>query len=61
MLRRGVDVLDVKESVVDKFMLILGDNIFNANLQDLVRRQREDQADAAFLVEAYSIHYNRSD
>jgi len=31
--------------------LMLGDNIFNANLQDVVRRQREDRADAAFLVE----------
>jgi len=32
-------------------MLMLGDNVFDANLQDVVRRQREDRADAAFLVE----------
>jgi len=32
-------------------MLILGDNIFQANLQDVVRRQREERADDAFLVE----------
>ena len=32
-------------------MLMLGDNIFHANLEDVVRRQREDRADAAFLVE----------
>ncbi|OYR75468.1 UTP--glucose-1-phosphate uridylyltransferase [Halorubrum ezzemoulense] len=44
-------LLTVEEHVDDDFMLILGDNIFNANLQDVVRRQREDRADAAFLVE----------
>jgi glucose-1-phosphate thymidylyltransferase len=32
-------------------MLILGDNIFEANLDDVVHRQRESRADAAFLVE----------
>ena len=32
-------------------MLMLGDNIFQANLQDVVDRQQEDRADAAFLVE----------
>lgn len=32
-------------------MLMLGDNIFKANLQDVVNRQQEDRADAAFLVE----------
>ena len=31
--------------------MVLGDNIFQANLDDVVRRQREDRADAAFLVE----------
>ncbi len=44
-------LLTVEEHVDDDFMLILGDNIFRANLQDVVRRQREDRADAAFLVE----------
>jgi glucose-1-phosphate thymidylyltransferase len=31
-------------------MLLLGDNVFQANLEDIVRRQREDRADAAFLL-----------
>jgi len=44
-------LLTVEEYIDDDFMLILGDNIFQANLQDVVRRQREDRADAAFLVE----------
>ena len=44
-------LLTAEEHVDDDFMLMLGDNIFNANLQDVVRRQREDRADAAFLVE----------
>jgi dTDP-glucose pyrophosphorylase len=44
-------LLSVEEHIDDDFMLILGDNIFEANLEDVVRRQREDRADAAFLVE----------
>jgi glucose-1-phosphate thymidylyltransferase len=44
-------LLTVEEYIDDDFMLILGDNIFQANLHDVVRRQREDRADAAFLVE----------
>ncbi len=40
-----------EEHVDDDFMLILGDNIFQANLEDVVRRHTEDRADAAFLVE----------
>jgi len=44
-------LLMVEEHIDDDFMLMLGDNIFQANLQDVVRRQREDRADAAFLVE----------
>jgi glucose-1-phosphate thymidylyltransferase len=32
-------------------MLMLGDNIFRANLGDVVRRQNEHRTDAAFLVE----------
>ena len=35
-------------------MLMLGDNIYDANLGDVVKRQREDRADAAFLVEQVS-------
>lgn len=44
-------LLTVEEHIDDDFMLMLGDNIFNANLEDVVRRQREARADAAFLVE----------
>jgi glucose-1-phosphate thymidylyltransferase len=44
-------LLTVEEHIDDDFMLMLGDNIFRANLEDVVRRQQEDRADAAFLVE----------
>jgi glucose-1-phosphate thymidylyltransferase long form len=44
-------LLKAEEHVDDDFMLMLGDNIFQANLQDVVSRQQEDRADAAFLVE----------
>ena len=44
-------LLTVEEHVEDDFMLMLGDNVFQANLADVVRRQQEDRADAAFLVE----------
>jgi glucose-1-phosphate thymidylyltransferase len=44
-------LLTVEEHVDDDFMLILGDNVFRANLEDVVLRQRETRADAAFLVE----------
>ena len=48
-------LLTVEEFVTDDFMLMLGDNIFDANLGDVVNRQREDRADAAFLVEEVPI------
>jgi len=44
-------LLTAEDHVEEEFMLMLGDNIFHANLQDVVRRQQEDRADAAFLVE----------
>ena len=44
-------LLTAEEHVDEEFMLMLGDNVFDANLEDVVRRQREDRADAAFLVE----------
>ncbi len=44
-------LLTVEEHITDDFMLILGDNIFQANLGDVINRQFEDRADAAFLVE----------
>ena len=44
-------LLTAADHIEDDFMLMLGDNVFSANLEDVVRRQREDRADAAFLVE----------
>jgi len=44
-------LLAAEEHIDDDFMLMLGDNVFRANLADVVDRQREDRADAAFLVE----------
>ncbi|QLG27395.1 sugar nucleotidyltransferase [Halorarum halophilum] len=44
-------LLTVEDHIDDDFMLILGDNVFEANLGDVVQRQQEDRADAAFLVE----------
>lgn len=44
-------LLTVENHVDDDFMLILGDNIFDANLEDVVQRQQEQRTDAAFLVE----------
>ncbi len=41
----------VEDLVGGEFMLMLGDNVFEANLDDVVRRQRENRVDAAFLVE----------
>jgi len=44
-------LLTVEEQIDDDFMLMLGDNVFRANLEDVLNRQRESRADAAFLVE----------
>ncbi|WP_265112381.1 UTP--glucose-1-phosphate uridylyltransferase AglF [Halosolutus halophilus] len=44
-------ILQVEPFIDDDFMLMLGDNVFRANLADVVNRQQEDRADAAFLVE----------
>ncbi|USZ69730.1 sugar nucleotidyltransferase (plasmid) [Halorussus salilacus] len=44
-------LLTVEEHIDEEFMLMLGDNVFDANLGDVVNRQQEDRADAAFLVE----------
>ena len=44
-------LLTVEDHVDDDFMLMLGDNVFRANLADVVNRQAETRADAAFLVE----------
>ena len=44
-------LLTVEEHIDDDFVLMLGDNIFRANLTDVINRQQEQRADAAFLVE----------
>jgi glucose-1-phosphate thymidylyltransferase len=44
-------LLTTEEHVEDDFMLMLGDNIFDANLEDVVQRHSEQRTDAAFLVE----------
>ncbi|ELY57868.1 UTP--glucose-1-phosphate uridylyltransferase AglF [Natronococcus jeotgali] len=45
-------ILRAEPHVDDDFVLMLGDNVFRGNLGDVVNRQREQRADAAFLVEA---------
>ncbi len=44
-------LLTVEDHIDGDFMLILGDNIFEANLGDVIRRHQEDRADAVFLTE----------
>jgi glucose-1-phosphate thymidylyltransferase long form len=44
-------LLTVEEHIDDPFVLMLGDNVFQANLVDVINRQHEQRADAAFLVE----------
>ncbi|WP_290817610.1 UTP--glucose-1-phosphate uridylyltransferase AglF [Halovivax sp.] len=44
-------ILQAEPHVDDDFVLMLGDNVFRANLGDVLNRQQEDRADAAFLVE----------
>jgi len=44
-------LLTAEEHVDGDFMLMLGDNIFDANLGDVVKRHTEERTDAAFLVE----------
>jgi len=44
-------LLQAEPYVEDDFVLMLGDNVFRANLGDVVNRQQESRADAAFLVE----------
>jgi glucose-1-phosphate thymidylyltransferase len=44
-------ILQAEPYVDGDFMLMLGDNVFRGNLRDVTNRQREDRADAAFLVE----------
>ena len=44
-------LLCVESHIDDEFMLLLGDNVFEANPEDVINRQQESRADAAFLVE----------
>ncbi|NHN40967.1 sugar nucleotidyltransferase [Halorubellus sp. JP-L1] len=44
-------LLQAEEYLDDDFMLMLGDNVFDANLADVVNRHQESRADAAFLME----------
>ena len=44
-------ILQAEPHVEGDFMLMLGDSVFRGNLGDVTNRQREDCADAAFLVE----------
>jgi glucose-1-phosphate thymidylyltransferase len=44
-------LLQAESHVDGDFVLMLGDNVFRGNLGDVVNRQSEDRADAAFLVE----------
>jgi glucose-1-phosphate thymidylyltransferase len=44
-------LLTVEDHIDDDFVLMLGDNVFDANLEEVVDRQRERHTDAAFLVE----------
>ena len=44
-------LLTVEEHIEDDFMIMLGDNVFRANLDAVVSRQAKERADAAFLVE----------
>ena len=44
-------LLTAEAHIDDDFILMLGDNVFRANLGDVVNRQQESRADAAFLVE----------
>ena len=44
-------LLTVEDEIDGDFMLMLGDNVFQANLEDVVNRHAEHRADAAFLME----------
>ena len=44
-------ILQAEPHIDDDFVLMLGDNVFRGNLGDVINRQQEDRADAAFLVE----------
>ncbi len=44
-------ILQAEPHIDDDFVLMLGDNVFRGNLGDVINRQQEERADAAFLVE----------
>jgi glucose-1-phosphate thymidylyltransferase len=47
-------LLTAEPYVEDDFLVMLGDNVFRANLGEVLRRQRDSDTDAAFLVEEVS-------
>ncbi|QWC20232.1 UTP--glucose-1-phosphate uridylyltransferase AglF [Halorubrum sp. 2020YC2] len=48
-------LLQAEPHVDEPFALMLGDNVFRANIGDVVERQRRGDVDAAFLVEEVPI------
>jgi glucose-1-phosphate thymidylyltransferase len=48
-------LLQAEPHVDEAFALMLGDNVFRANIGDVVERQRRGDVDAAFLVEEVPI------
>ncbi|GAA0534940.1 UTP--glucose-1-phosphate uridylyltransferase AglF [Halorubrum ejinorense] len=48
-------LLQAEPYVDEEFALMLGDNVFDANLGDVIDRQRRGDVDAAFLVEEVPI------
>lgn len=48
-------LLQAEPFIDEEFVLMLGDNIFDANLQEVIRQHKKDRADAAFLVEEVPI------
>ena len=48
-------LLQAEPHVDEAFALMLGDNVFRANIADVIERQRRGDVDAAFLVEEVPI------
>jgi len=44
-------LLQAEPFIDDEFVLMLGDNVFRANLNEVIKQQQSDHADAAFLIE----------
>lgn len=48
-------LLTTEDQIDDSFVLVLGDNLFRANLSDVIDHHRESSADATLLVEEVPI------